>query len=443
MPMTSAPFRVAIVGRPNVGKSTLFNRLVGRRKAVVAPLRGTTRDRLSGDVTWQGVRFEVTDTAGFEFERQEGLNAAVQRQVRAAVRAADAFILVCDGQQGLLPPDEMIMTELRGAGRPVAVAVNKCDDRLLVPADFHRLAPAQVFAVSALHGRGTGELLDHIVGLRDQGGKPGPGPDPWPWMPSLAIVGRQNVGKSSLVNAILQEERVLVSEQPGTTRDAIDTVVTIQGAPLRLIDTAGLRHRRKVREPVDVFSMARTAEVLGRCDAAVVLLDATQGVTTDDRRIVSQACDAGCGLVLAPNKWDLITGGNEEKLAGAVHRMLPMALFAPVVALSAKTGWHVPDVLDAAQRVVANIRRGVTEEVCREVLTRAWDSHLPPRFRGRAIRLKSVRWLPGRPPRLELATGPIGRLPMPYQHYLLKRLYAHPAFFGMPVQLAVIGPNVR
>lgn len=436
-------FRVAIVGRPNVGKSTLFNRLVGRRKAVVAPLRGTTRDRLSGDVTWQGVRFEVTDTAGFEFERQEGLEEAVQRQVRTAVRTADAFILVCDGQKGLVPADEMIMAELRIAGQPVAVAVNKCDHELTASAEFHRLAPARVFPVSALHGRGTGELLDHVVSLRERGGKPGDGPAPWPWMPSLAIVGRQNVGKSSLVNMILSEERVIVNERPGTTRDAIDTVVMVKGTQLRLIDTAGLRHRRKVREPVDVFSMARTGEVLERSDAAMVLLDATQGVTTDDRRIVSQVCDAGCGLILAANKWDLIKGGSELKLTQSMHRLLPMAMFAPVLALSAKTGWHVAESLDIAQRVIANLRRGITEDVCRTVLNNAWASHVPPRFRGRAIRLREVRWLPGRPPRVELTTSPLGRLPVPYQHYLLKRLYAHPAFFGMPVQLLVTPLNGR
>ena len=429
---------IALVGRPNVGKSTLFNRLIGARKAVVSPTRGTTRDRLFGRVEWRGVPITLIDTGGFEFDASGSVGTAVQRHIQQALEDADGFLFVCDAQQGLVPADQMIMERLREMDKPVILAVNKLDHRLAVPSDFFSLGLARPLPLSALHGRGTGELLDHLVQLFASSTPSAP--ILAPAFVSVAIVGRQNVGKSSLLNAFLREERVIVSEIPGTTRDAVDTHLLVKGEPVCLIDTAGLRHRRKVRDPVDLFSMARAVEAIGRCNVALVVLDGTTGVTTDDLRIITKVCDAGRGLILLVNKWDLVKGGSERKLTDAVHRAIPFATFAPVLAVSAKTGFHLPRVLTATLQVARAMRQGLSDADCFALLGKAWAAHTPPRIRGRAIRLQAARWLLGYRVRVELVTRPIGRLPVPYQHYLLKRLHAHPKLSGVPIQLIVKEP---
>ncbi|MCI0432723.1 MAG: GTP-binding protein, partial [Gemmatimonadetes bacterium] len=283
-------------------------------------------------------------------------------------------------------------------------------------------------------GHGTGELLDHLV--RRCAPSDGAGSDTAPAL-TAAILGRQNVGKSSLLNAMLREERVVVSSIPGTTRDAVDTLLTFNGERLCLIDTAGLRHRRKVRDPVDTFSMSRTMGAIDRCDIALVVLDATLGVTNDDQRIVTHVCRKGRGLALLANKWDLVKGGSERALVEGVRRALPFASFAPVIAVSATTGFQVPKSLALTFGIVRAMRTGIDDNTCEELLRKAWAARTPPRWLGRAIRFRAAHWRPGRPVRLELLTAPIGRLPVPYQHYLLKRLHAHPKLSGIPVQLVI------
>ena len=432
----------ALVGRPNVGKSTLFNRLIGSRKAVVSASRGTTRDRLFGRLEWCGTPLTLIDAGGVEFDATGSVATAVQRHVGLALEEADGFLLVCDAQQGLLPADQMIVERLRALDKPIVLAVNKLDDRLAVPPDFFSLGLDRPLPVSAIHGRGTGDLLDRLVdtyrALRQQ---PLGSDQSTVGLVSVAIVGRQNVGKSSLLNALLREDRVIVSEVPGTTRDAIDTRLLVNGTPLCLIDTAGLRHRRKVRDPVDFFSMVRSTEAIGRCDVALVVLDGATGVATDDRRIITQICEAGRGLILLVNKWDLVVGGRERQLADVVHRAIPFAAFAPVIAISAKTGLHLPRVLTAVLRVARAMHQGLSEKECMALLGKAWASHTPPRFRGRAIQLQRARWLPGHPARVELITRPIGRLPGPYQHYLLRKLHDHPKLPGVPIHLLVREPG--
>ena len=426
---------IALVGRPNVGKSTLFNRLIGARKAVVSPTRGTTRDRLFGELTWRGTRLTLMDTGGFEFGVTEGLEAAVQRHVRRAIAEADALLLVCDGMDGLVPADQLVTDELRRTGKPCLIAVNKLDHHLVPPPEFFTLGGAAPVPISALHGRGTGELLDQLVSCVAQPAiSAGVVSDV---APSVAIVGRQNVGKSSLLNALVRQERVIVSERPGTTRDAVDTDLLAQGQPIRLIDTAGLRHRRKVRESVDIFSMSRSLEAIERCDVALMLLDATQGVTRDDKRIAARVWETGRGLIVVANKWDLMKGGREEAMASTVRRQLPNAAFAPVLAVSAKTGHHVPQVVTTMLRVLRVLRQGVSQPTCEAMAQQAWATPLVPRVHGRAIQLERVRWMPGRPAHLELVTRPIGQLPLPFQRHLLKTFYARPALLGVPFRLAV------
>jgi GTP-binding protein len=439
---TPRPPHIAIVGRPNVGKSTLFNRLLGARQAVVSTTRGTTRDRLEGRVEWRGRLLTLVDTGGLEFTRTEGLSASVQRQVRRALSEADGFLFVCDVQDGLVPADTMAMDTLRRTGKPVLLVANKADHQLAIPPDFFSLGASDAAAVSALHGTGTGDLLDALVARF----APPPPAEEEPAL-SLAIVGRQNVGKSSLFNALLRDERAVVSELPGTTRDAVESRLLIGSTTVSLIDTAGLRHRRKVHDPIDTFSMSRALEAIQRCDVALVVLDAAQGVTSDDRRLLSRLCETGCGIVVLLNKWDLAQaqpGGrgarrrlNEQQLAEAVRRVLPDASAAPVLPVSAKTGFQVTRAVTEALRVARALREGLSDAACLELLKRAWAAHTPPRIRGRAIQLQRARWVPGRPARVELATRPIGALPRSYHHYLLKRLHGSPKLTGVPVRLVV------
>ena len=440
--MTTRPPLIAIVGRPNVGKSTLFNRLLGARQAVVSTTRGTTRDRLEGQLEWRGRVLRLVDTGGLEFARTEGLATSIQRQVRRALEAADGFLFVCDARDGVLPADAMVMDALRPTGKPVLLVANKADSRPVVPPDFFSLGAAHTAAVSALHGTGTGDLLDALV---ERFSPPPPDGAPAPGL-TLAIVGRQNVGKSSLFNALLRDERAIVSDIPGTTRDAVESRLQFQDASIALIDTAGLRHRRKVTDPIDTFSMSRALDAVQRCDVALVVLDATLGITSDDRRLLSRLCHTGCGIVVLLNKLDLVQGIgaragrrrlSEQALAESVRRLLPDASAAPVLPVSAKTGFQVTRAVAAALDVAQAVRRGLSDDSCTALLRQAWAAHAPPRLRGRAIRLERARWVPGRPARVELATRPIGALPRPYRHYLLKRLHAAAPLIGVPVRLAV------
>ena len=433
---------IVIVGRPNVGKSTLFNRLLGERRAVVSKTCGTTRDRLFGTVRWAGRTLTLVDTGGVEFEEQAGLPGAVQRNVRRALSEADAFLFVCDAREGFRPADAMVMDALRITGKPILVAVNKAEDRLAVPPDFFSLGASDTIAVSALHGQGTGDLLDKLAAYA------APAELPPPADLSVAIVGRQNVGKSSLLNALLREERALVSELPGTTRDVVEGRLSFRNASIALADTAGLRHRRKVKDPIDTFSMSRAMDAINKCDVALAVLDASLGITRDDRRLLERLCEAGCGLIILLNKWDLVQGAKTPEgvkegraLAAVVQRALPGASFAPVLAVSAKTGFQVPRVLTTAMRVARAMRQGLTEEQCTAMLREAWSAHQPPRWRGRAVRLERARWLGGRPVRIQLLTRPVGHLPDPFERYLLKKLHTAPVLEGVPVRLSVTGPT--
>ncbi len=429
------PVTVALVGRPNVGKSTLFNRLVGFRKAVVSPVRGTTRDRMAGAVRWGSRTFTLVDTGGMEAEAT-GLAAHVQRQIRRAVDLADVVLLVCDARDGLVPADEELLQRLRPSGKPVWLVVNKVDTQAPVPPEFFRLRVPEAFSVSALHGRALGPLLDALIAALPEG-------DTVPaaaGVPQLAIVGRQNVGKSSLYNALLHEERVIVSDVPGTTRDSIDTPLIVRGRPVVLIDTAGLRHRRKVSEPVDFFSMGRAIDTIGRCDTALLMLDATQGLTRDDLRLLHRVIEAGCGLVILLNKWDLLTRADAEAAPEALAKAVPFAAFAPVLPVSAKTGFQVSKVLPMGLSVVDAIRTPPSTEELETAVAAAFRRHPPPRVRGRGVRLKSVEWLPGHPPALLLRTNPAMLLTPTYTQYLLKQLRGLPRLRGVPVRVRGAAP---
>lgn len=432
---------VAIVGRPNVGKSTLFNRLVGSRKSVVSSIRATTRDRILGLAQWRGVQFRLMDMGGMEFGMREALDLAIQRHVEQGLKEADVFILMCDAQAGLLPVDQMVLERLRITGKPVIAAINKLDDKLNVPADFFALGlEEKPVGISALHGKGTGDLLDRTVTYLQH--KPASAA-PYRSSLSVAIVGRQNVGKSSLFNALLKEERAIVSDIPGTTRDAVDTFMQFQDIPLTLIDTAGLRHRRKVKSPIDTFSMSRSMEAISRAHVALLVIDAGVGITTDDLRIATAIEESGCGVVILINKWDLVKEPDEKKLPAGIHRALPMLSFSPVLAVSAKTGHNVPASIHAAYDLHKRMFTAMSDEECTEMLKRAWASPIPPRMRGRVVRLHAARWLAGRPVRIEATVTPSGQLPLPFLRTVIKSLYRKPQCTGLPLRLITTTPNKK
>ena len=437
---------IALVGRPNVGKSTLFNRLVGARKALVSPVKGTTRDCLYGQAQWEGVPMRFMDTGGLDVTADDPLGQAVQQRISRALEQADGFVLVCDACQGLLPADHMIAERLRSTGKPIVVAANKVDHQLAVPPDFFSLGLSPQVPISALHGRGIGELRKHLladVSPSARGGvadRPPRAPDGVEPPSTVAIVGRQNVGKSSLFNALIREDRAVVSDVPGTTRDAVEAPVIISGETVEVMDTAGLRHRSKARDPLSILSMARAREAIDRCQVALVVLDATQGMTRDDRHLITQVCDRGRGLVLAVNKWDLVSHGVDQDLVRAVSRAAASASCAPVVAVSAKTGFHVRQCLDLALRVARAMRKPWPEAAALRMLRKMWERTGPPSMRGRAVQLTGARWVPGCPPRLELLTTPAGRLPWPYQRALLRYLSKDPRWSGVPVRLTLAAP---
>lgn len=436
---------VAIVGRPNVGKSTLFNRYAGRRRALVADIAGLTRDRIAEEVELSGRRIRVVDTAGLDPAADDDLGAAIQAQARSAVAEADAILFVVDGKAGLLPADEAIARTLRKTDKPLVLVVNKIDvpdhnDRIH---EFHALGLEPVLAVSAEHGSGAFDALERLVEAL-----PAP-PDVEPLEEEdalrIAIVGRPNAGKSSLVNRLAGQERVVVSEVPGTTRDSVDIRIerTGEGAgsrPLVLVDTAGLRRAAKRSERLERGSALMTVRSLDRAEVALILLDATEDVSDQDARVVNLVTDSGCAAVVVLNKWDLIeTPEQGERVRKQLERAFRFAAHYPVVALSARTGARLPRLWPAIERVhEAGGRRIPTAELNRwleETVARHEPSMARRGSRRRPIRFFYATQAATHPPTFVLfCTEPRAVLPS-YRRFLENRLRDRFDFAGTPVRL--------
>src|SRR5881398_1133853 len=343
---------VAVVGRPNVGKSTLFNRLVGDRVAIVEDEPGTTRDRIYAPVEWRGREFTLVDTGGLD-DAQGTMETAVREQAQAAIDEADVVVFVVDAKDGILPVEHDVADRLRRARKPVILAANKAESwrTEAQAAEFYELGLGDLFSISALQGVGTGDLLDAIVDrLPAPGGEAGPDTGE----ARIAIVGRPNVGKSSFLNKLAGEERSVVTEIPGTTRDAIDTVIEREGRRIRLIDTAGIRRRGHIDEGIEKFALLRTVRALERADAAILLSDAPEGITAQDLHIAGYALEAYIGLLLAVNKWDLVARSPETTAAveSEIAREFQFAPWMDHRLVSAKTGRGVEEALTAAVAIV-------------------------------------------------------------------------------------------
>jgi GTP-binding protein len=426
---------VAIIGRPNVGKSTLFNRLLGGRPAIVSERPGTTRDRHFGDAEWQGRRFWVVDTGGLVPESQDSMDRAIRQQVDFALEESDVVLFVVDGREGLNPVDRAIAERLRKAGRPVLLAVNKLDnlETSTEQYSFYSLGFGDPLGVSAAVGKGSGDLLDAVV-ERLPAYDPAEGEEAI----SVAVVGRPNVGKSSLVNRLLGEERHVVAPQAGTTRDAIDSILRFQGKTLNFIDTAGLRRRAKVEDDLEFYSTLRTERAIDRAQVCVLVVDATIGMHNQDLRIATQAWDKGCGLIVLVNKWDLV----EEKNANTARQgqdaliaKAPFLQYVPFLYVSALTGQRVRRVLDLIVEVAEGRERRVPTAEVNKVLAALIERNAPPQKPGEEVKLLYASQVGTAPPTLAIVSNRPEEIPESYQRYLAHGFREAWPFPGSPLRL--------
>lgn len=439
---------LALVGRPNVGKSTLFNRLLGERKAIVDDLPGVTRDRNYGEAAWDGKGFFLIDTGGFAPDPGTGLEKQIQEQGRLAIEEADVILFLFDGKEGLNPADREAVHLLRQVAKPVFFAANKIDTRSKESSlyEFYSLGLSEVFPLSAEHGLGLSELMDRISDSfpaagedeaeedQERGSKP----------LSLAIVGRPNVGKSTLVNRLLGNERSVVDASPGTTRDALDTPFLWGGKRYLLVDTAGIRRKAKIVDRIERYSVIRSLGSVDRGDLIVYLLDGPEGVTSQDGQVLSYASRRGKGLVLAVNKWDLVAQERAVKSFGAeVYRKLSFVDFAPLVFISALTGHGTRDVMEAVERVAESYHSRVQTARLNQVLRDVMKRHSPPVYRGREVKIYYTTQTATAPPAFMLfANLPAGILP-DYQRYLVHQLRRALGLEGTPIRLVFRGREDR
>ncbi|MGB9737038.1 ribosome biogenesis GTPase Der [Chloroflexus sp.] len=431
---------VAIVGRPNVGKSTFFNRLIGERRAIVEDIPGTTRDRLYGDAFWNGREFTVVDTAGLLFGDEDPSlpEAEIARRTRAqaehAIAEADAIIFMVDGCDGLTTADADVADILRTTAKPVVLAVNKCDsqERMLDAVEFYALNLGDPIPMSAFHGLGTGDVLDRLTEYFP----PKTFEEDEERHLRVAIVGRPNVGKSSLLNRLLGKERSVVSPIPGTTRDPIDTTITYHGEPITLIDTAGIRRAGKIERGIEKYSVLRTLRAIERCDVAMLLIDATEGVTAQDTHIAGMVLEAKKGLILVVNKWDAITKDSQTyyEYEHRVREAFKFVDYAPIVFISALTGQRVGHLLDYAREIYAQRQKRVpTSELnnfLREVVVQQ-----PPMAvkKGAHLRLYYAVQPQTEPPVFLFFANDSELVHWSYARYLENRLRERYGFQGTPI----------
>jgi GTP-binding protein len=430
---------VAIVGRPNVGKSTLFNRMIGQRKAIVDAEAGLTRDRLYGVAEWRGREFSVVDTAGLDLDTaKDSSRAAIEAQTQVAIEQADVMILLLDVRQGLTPIDRDIAQMLRKSKRNVMIAANKADS----PTERHfahevlELGFDEPSLISAQHGLGVGELLDRVLEAL---------PEPEVSTPSeqeadrLAIIGRPNVGKSSLLNALLGDERALVSPTPGTTRDPTDTELVFDGVPVVLIDTAGIRRKSSSRDRLERYSLLRGIHAMERSDVVLLVIEASAGVLAQDQHVAGYALEAGRGLVIVVNKIDLVDPA--ERKPAYWRKMLAgkfkFAAFAPVVTLSAKTKEGIGTVLPTALEVVGHRRIKMPPNELNRVLREAFLEHPPPSFKGRRLKVTYATQAGGETPTVVLFVNDTNLLHFSYRRYLEKKIRERFGLIGNPLKLVL------
>lgn len=434
---------VAIVGRPNVGKSTLFNRILGGRDAIVSEEAGTTRDRHFGDAEWGGRRFWLVDTGGLMPGSTDSMDVAVREQVNLALEQADLVLFVVDGKEGINPVDQEIAAQLRRSRRPIIVAVNKLDDlpRTTAQHDFYELGLGDPLPVSAAVGKASGDLLDAVVG-RLPAEQEGEGEEAI----QVAVVGRPNAGKSSLINRLLGEPRLVVSAEPGTTRDAIDTPLRYHGKTLNFIDTAGLRRRAKVEDDIEFYSTLRTHRAIERADVCVLVVDALNGMHAQDLRIATEAWEQGAAVIVAVNKWDLIpekdpnTAKRGQEL---LEEKAPFLRYVPFVYISAVSGQRVTRLPDLILEAAAAREHRVTTSDLNRVLQALMARNAPPQAPGEEVKLLYASQVGTRPPVIAIVSNRPDDVPEAYQRYLNNGFREAFGFTGAPLRIKFTGRGAR
>jgi len=424
---------IAIVGRTNVGKSTLLNRLAGKRLAVIADLPGTTRDRVFASTSWQGRELLVVDTGGWQAKTSTVLDEMVKQQVEAAIAQADAIIFLVDAHQGVITTDEEIADILRATDKPVVLAVNKIDSAKQTNqmADFYHLSMGKPIAISAYHNLGIEELMDAMLAFLP----PSPPSFVAPEEAKLAIVGRPNVGKSTLLNALLGSQRAITHESPGTTRDSLDAVVHWDDKKILLIDTAGIKRRGRVGVGVDYYSLLRALQAINRCDIALLLVDASEFVTAQDMHIAGYIVGFGKGIVLLVNKWDLLPQTQRREFKRHVEQRLKFMSYAPVIYISSKLGQNINKVFPEAWRVWLERQKRLPKSEVDAVVKEAISSHLTPRKGLKRLRIARVYQDESRPATFIMQVNDPQLVHFSYQRYLENKLRRKFGFYGTPVQL--------
>ncbi len=430
---------VALVGRPNVGKSTLFNRLVGERLAIVEDVPGTTRDRHYADVEWEGRVFTIVDTGGLVLGDDDELVARVREQAQVAMDEADVIVLLTDVASGLTPADEEIADVLRRADKPVIVAANKSDNltREMNVHEFHALGLGEPLTVSAIRGLSTGDLLDRIVAELPAL----PAEEELPEALHIAIVGRPNVGKSSLVNRLLGQSRVIVSEIPGTTRDAVDTALRYHEQDIVLIDTAGIRRRGRIERGIEKYSVMRAIKAISRADVVLLLIDAVDGVTDPDAHVAGYILEQAKSVVVVVNKWDLIEKDTHTmaEYETRLRRDLKFMAYVPVVYISALTGQRVGNILPLVLRINEERHLRLSTSEINEIIRQATARHSPPTKWGKKLRIYYGTQVSTTPPTFVMFVNDERLVHFGYQRYLENQIRARYKYEGSPIKIIFRG----
>ncbi len=429
-------YLVAIVGRPNVGKSTLFNRIIGYRRAIVNDMPGVTRDRHYANAEWAGKHFTLVDTGGFVPASEDVFEAAIREQVSIAIQEADGILFVVDAHDGVVPSDRDIAETLRRSEKPVFLIVNKADNEKVesTVGDFYSLGLGDPYPTSALLGRKIGDLLDSITNAISENEATETNPEEL----KIAVIGKPNVGKSSFVNALLGEDRHIVTNIPGTTRDPIDAILRYQGDEIILVDTAGLKRRSKIKENVEFYSTVRTLKSIDRCNVAIILLDATQGLEHQDLRIIETTMERRRPAVIAVNKWDLIEKESQTALLfeKALKERLRLFDFLPIVFISALEHQRVFKVLDLAKAANTEQQRRIATSELNATLGEE-IRHRPPHSRsGKEIKVNYITQVRTAPPVFAFFCNNPNLVDDGYRRFLENRLRDHYAFTGVPILLS-------
>lgn len=426
---------VAIVGRPNVGKSTLFNRLIGERQAIVHDQTGVTRDRHYGESYWNNRDFTVIDTGGYLPERGNVIVDGIREQIDIAIREADLIIFLVDVEQGITDLDQSVANILRKQSKPVLVVANKADntERSWQASEFYKLGYDDVFALSAITGTGTGELLDYLVTLLPEETKD----EENEGIPKIAIIGRPNVGKSSLVNALLNDERSIVTDVAGTTRDSINSILAFHERTYLLMDTAGLRRKSKVAENIEFYSSVRTAKSIRECNVAILLIDAVQGFEAQDLRILREAERFNKGVIVAINKWDLIEKdtGSVKEFEKKIRDKMPNMGYIPIITISAKSRQRIFKIIEMADVVIEQRHKKISTSELNKFMERLITDRPMPGAGGKERKIKYVTQVKSNPPVFMFFLNNPEDLPANYRRYIENRMREDFQFTGVPITL--------